>query len=706
MKPNTQLREVKSGGIVEEQKFGLSQKNSGFLMRVLRDSIYSDKMLAVLREYSANAWDEHRQSGKGDLPIKVTLPTSMDRVLRIRDFGRGLSREDVLTIYTQYGESTKRGDNETAGMLGIGSKAGFAYADAFTVTSWHKGMRYEFVAALDKAGDGSMKLLHEEPCGEDEGGIEIGVSVKESDVNLFLDKARSLFKHFEPRPDINCDLPQLPEPLGRLSNGVLFKGYNNWTARMGCVPYRVDTHQLYGVPGYDAGMLRSVEGVLHFNIGELEINASREGLAYDEHTKQALVDKINDLCAEYVLKALEDLDKNATSPWDKRLRAQTLREMSLPLPEHCSEVTGAYVSLSKAFVKPQEAPRTFAMLDAGGHVVSSIAVSPNTKVYFKDDHRVMAGFALRQSDYIIRAAGTHTLDEARQEFEDICATLGMSGIPTDNLSTVDWTQPLQKGRNKNAKHRARSFRFNGRHSNAVNNLSELWESESDRETGDADVFVVIERFERVGDQNFFHDYREDKKIADAFGMTMPEVYGYKRTVKRPIEPKDCKGTEYYVWRAKFIKEVFTDNVKRLCEAWKWQNDSSFGDGYHSRYNKATDKAALKTALESFGSRHPITKYLLKARAGVKTMKAQTPFIRECIPLIHLRVVAANPTAAKSECEQARDKLTQLYPLFEVDECRVAGLWAGNKNHQRLWVDYVKLVDRAEHVNNIIKGENK
>jgi len=65
-------------------------------MTILRDTLYSDKILAVLREYSANAWDAQREIGRGSEPIEVTLPTLQDPTLRIKDKGPGLSKESIF----------------------------------------------------------------------------------------------------------------------------------------------------------------------------------------------------------------------------------------------------------------------------------------------------------------------------------------------------------------------------------------------------------------------------------------------------------------------------------------------------------------------------------------------------------------------------------------------------------------------------------
>ena len=108
-------REVRSGGVEAQGVFAISARNQAHIMSILREGLYTDRVLAVLREYSANAWDAHRTSGKADLPIKVTLPTDMNPTLVIRDWGTGMSEEDIFGVFTQYGESTKREDDTAVG---------------------------------------------------------------------------------------------------------------------------------------------------------------------------------------------------------------------------------------------------------------------------------------------------------------------------------------------------------------------------------------------------------------------------------------------------------------------------------------------------------------------------------------------------------------------------------------------------------------
>src|SRR4051812_4240346 len=96
--------------------------------------LYNDPEYAVVREYSTNAWDAHVEAGV-TRPVEITLPTRWDPVLKIQDFGIGMTADDMRDTYSKYGTSTKRTTNSQTGMLGFGCKSALTYTQAFTVES-------------------------------------------------------------------------------------------------------------------------------------------------------------------------------------------------------------------------------------------------------------------------------------------------------------------------------------------------------------------------------------------------------------------------------------------------------------------------------------------------------------------------------------------------------------------------------------------
>jgi hypothetical protein len=165
----------------------------GHIMNVLTN-LYSDEELACIREYATNAFDAHVEIGQ-TRPIEVTLPTDLRPILSIRDYGPGLSANDIETIYSQYGASSKRGSNDAVGMLGLGCKSALAYVDQFTLVSVKDGERITVSVARDENGAGVMTINSREETGDDP-GVEVLIPVKR--FNEFERKAAEFFRYWEP----------------------------------------------------------------------------------------------------------------------------------------------------------------------------------------------------------------------------------------------------------------------------------------------------------------------------------------------------------------------------------------------------------------------------------------------------------------------------------------------------------------------------
>ena len=160
----------------EESEFGIDQEDISFVIDLLRNQIYSNKPLAVIREYTTNAIDAHAEVGKPDLPVKVTLPTRFEPTFKVRDYGTGLTDEEIRNLYTRYCKSTKRNSNAFTGQLGIGCKAGFAYGDNFGVISYNNGTKNSYNAQIDESSKGKIILMDSSPTTEKD-GMEIVISV-------------------------------------------------------------------------------------------------------------------------------------------------------------------------------------------------------------------------------------------------------------------------------------------------------------------------------------------------------------------------------------------------------------------------------------------------------------------------------------------------------------------------------------------------
>lgn len=686
MIPNAKLREVESQGVAESSEFGISMKDTAHIMNILRDTLYSDKVLAVLREYSANAWDAHREVGKYDVPIKVVLPTTMDPTLVIQDFGPGLSHENIFQVYTQYGASTKRDSDNAVGMLGIGSKSAFAYADSFTIISKHGGKQRTYVAVLDESEKGVINLLDEADLrpGE-ETGITIKIAVEPKDIWEFTTKARKLFEYFHPRPDVNTDLPELPAAKSALKNGTLFDDRTRgWTAIMGCVPYRINVNQIVGVmtdKGEGVGeYITGISGILYFNIGEVQVNASREELKYSTNTKHAIIRRFNLLVEEYVTQTIDAINSNSLSAYEKRLRAQVLRGMGLPVPDDFKDFTLDYVKFKKE-------PKKFQVTRNGG-IVGGLTVSDSTRLLLRDDTRSIKGFNLADKDYVVhKLDDKYTIDEVRDELTDILKQSNLDGIPTVLTSTLSWyVAPKEENEKKvNKKHKVTTFVLDPEGSFYFP-WSEHWDIEEREPTAD-DVFVVLEGFKTHGVMGYdiYTMYKEDETLAKQFGVKLPKVYGYKSTKKKPVLASTCLGTDYRTWRTKFIKDLLTPKNRRLIEYHEWSQLALYGY-YDSRKPSKTHLDWIK---EELGASHHIYKLFKKQQIGARIFKKRNYERDKAIESLKERALDSE---FKSERTLAMEEIRRMYPMFEATNNTLSVLC---NDHRSDWVKYIQLVDNSK-----------
>ena len=130
-------------GTFTESSFGISSSEDlVYIFDILRSKLYSNKIAAVIREYSTNAADANTECGKKEKPVVITAPTRLAPEFKVRDYGFGLTEDQIRNVYCMYGKSTKRDSNEYTGQLGLGSKSGFAYGDSFSIVSYNDGVKH------------------------------------------------------------------------------------------------------------------------------------------------------------------------------------------------------------------------------------------------------------------------------------------------------------------------------------------------------------------------------------------------------------------------------------------------------------------------------------------------------------------------------------------------------------------------------------
>lgn len=524
-------------GVQSEGSFAISLRNQAHLMTILRDTLYTDKILAVLREYAANAWDAHRQSGCKDIPIRVTLPTHAEPTLVIRDFGSGLSEEDLYQVYTQYGESTKRESNETVGYLGIGSKSAFAYSDSFLITSHYAGVKSVYCAVLDSTDIGEVKRLSQSAT--DETGLEIRVPVRQQDMDAFQSRAQSLFRWFTPQPEINVPLSAPAYHFDTPYGGIRPQS-GPWIAVMGCVPYRLDLNQIADKLA-DANLLSVLQnsaGYLRFDLGVVQVNASREELKYSDQTTQAVVDVAHRMIEACWAQVQEALDLQPTL-WDKLLVRNEARFLM-------GRTRSGVVR-----VDLEEIPLLVRNKSTGPSEGKSLVLPLNraTRVILRDTKISLKQFNLSSFDTVLGGdtkKGLPLLKQALAEYE---------GVPVIPLSSLAYTPKVPSRNPLSARLKGKVFVL--REGMSSYPASESWDTAT--ELLPDDVWVRISRYE-MSQEPLKHStfdsqrlqwetIRQDRQLAALLGIPFPRVLGYK----------EGEGTRHYHdWHTELLDKAAQD----------------------------------------------------------------------------------------------------------------------------------------------------
>src|SRR3990172_92919 len=91
----------------DAEVIGFRINASAHAFQILSSRLYSDPLRAIIRELSTNAADAHMAAGNTDKPFDVQLPNTMNPYFIIRDYGTGLSPDDIRNVYTVVFESDK-----------------------------------------------------------------------------------------------------------------------------------------------------------------------------------------------------------------------------------------------------------------------------------------------------------------------------------------------------------------------------------------------------------------------------------------------------------------------------------------------------------------------------------------------------------------------------------------------------------------------
>ena len=244
------------------------------------------------------------EAGKGNEPFTIHLPNKLSPHFSVIDNGIGLSDEQIRSLYSTYFQSTKTNTNEQIGAFGLGSKSPFSYSKAFDVISRFNGEKRTYTVFVNEDGVPTISEMANVSTKEGN-GIEVKIAVREQDYHTFSYSAAKVLQYFPVRPTIMGDtsfsFPEISKSATVTDSYIVDKESNGMTAVQGNVPYKVDTHHLSSiVSSATMSFVHDHKIVLFFDIGQLDIAASREEVRYDDNTVQNMADALQVAFDDYI----------------------------------------------------------------------------------------------------------------------------------------------------------------------------------------------------------------------------------------------------------------------------------------------------------------------------------------------------------------------------------------------------------------------
>lgn len=288
---------------MQSSVMGMDANGADMATYYLRDKIYSDKILAVVREYVCNALDEHKKYSVNKPVDFGVRKEDGANIFFVRDYAKGLSEDNIRNVFGMYFRSTKSGGNDQIGGFGIGSKAAHSYTDTFYVKSHHNGKCTLYACALGGGNSGVPvgHILKVSETSSSETGLEVSLEIKNrEDYQTFIDRSFDFVHHCSQKIELHildakAIVPATPiysaerngfkfrfykiqptaHPLGRTM--IFVPAGTQVRVSMGDVVYRNDVfNNLFSIARVQGQLIEETQMIVDIPIGRMTLPISRE----------------------------------------------------------------------------------------------------------------------------------------------------------------------------------------------------------------------------------------------------------------------------------------------------------------------------------------------------------------------------------------------------------------------------------------------
>jgi hypothetical protein len=605
---------VYTEGVLNESSFNIKEQNVAHIFSILRSQLYSDKIGAIIREYITNAIDAHTEANVSQ-PISISVPNGFSNEFIVRDYGNGLSKEDIINIFASYGESTKRNSNSFTGMLGIGSKSAFAYASSFTIISRHKGIKTIYQAYIDETNVGKIAEINSQPT--DESGLSIHISTSRNDISQFENSLIEFFRYIRYRPEFLSVVPNLPQLKTIISGSwwtFIEVSSRNWKRSkdvcfvMGNVTYKATTESLSNQLNINLkwlDTLYSSEIIIDVPIGKIKPSASRESLEFNEITKKYLSHALHNLKLE-LGNAIREKFEQCNTEYEKHCTAYALYDkfsnlVPFEVKRHLIHIDSNFGAINTSDdLKLKTLTRNFPHpLDK-----NSVSVMPNTRYIVYHNAQKITHINPRISEYFEALPESDTVEnlvvikfDTKEHMDSLMNHPSLLGAEFINAITLPFTKIIQSSLKSED---AKIYEFKrGRRLNL-----ETWKPATSTPPHNA-VYIEISSFK----PKHYKDNGIIDRVINAlsnFGIKVENIYGVKTSdIKNTVQPnwielKDYLSQKINQW--KIDKKDLVRDYEYFLDANSFQKELISDYDYLSH---------LKTNLDSY-HRHNNHLYTLQS----------------------------------------------------------------------------------------------
>lgn len=339
-------------------------KSSTQLVMDMLAKLYSEPHEAVLREYVSNAYDANVEAG-ATKPVKVHLPEVDEPYLSVRDYGKGLDYLSIVSVFANFGTSTKRDSDNLIGGFGIGSKSGLAVSDNVQISSVANGILNEFV--LERTPNGiftrftketektakdsgttvtidysdKIKDLYDENCYRSEASLATTLcGWSKNEVFVTNQKYEDLNEHRVPDTwyfnGSEYRVPSTEKVNTSLKGFLIGKVFYN-------IPFRMTMSS-----AFDYNETLSL--IIPFDIKDIKVTYSRENIDFDDKDTWNRVKDAIEAAKYHVEQEYANIaDDNSLQPYEK---IKKLNNIGIYTPCFASTITKAYTPIPNELDEP------------------------------------------------------------------------------------------------------------------------------------------------------------------------------------------------------------------------------------------------------------------------------------------------------------------------------------------------------------------